>query len=58
VPAPDLRPRPFDIPWLVMDSGPAHRQFGWAPARSLTSILEEIAVHVKDNPDWLERCGV
>ena len=57
-PISDLQPRPFDIPWLVLDAGLAQRDFGWTPARPLTSILEEIAVHVKDNPGWLERCGV
>jgi CDP-paratose 2-epimerase len=57
-PVPDLQPRPFDIPWLVLDAGLARRDFGWTPARPLTSILDEIAVHVRDNPGWLERCGV
>ena len=57
-PTPDAEPRPFDAPWLVMDAGQAQHEFGWAPARSLTSILDEIAVHVTDNPDWLQRCGV
>jgi CDP-paratose 2-epimerase len=57
-PEPDLKPRPFDIPWLVMDSTAAGRQFGWTPQRSLESILDEIARHVRDHPEWLERCGV
>ena len=57
-PVADLRPRPFDIPWLVLDAGLAERELGWRPTRSLASVLEEIAVHVKDNPDWLARCGV
>jgi CDP-paratose 2-epimerase len=56
-PEPDHTPRPFDIPWLVMDSGAAGRQFGWTPRRNLESILEEIARHVRDHPDWLEQCG-
>jgi len=56
-PTPDLRPRPFDIPWLVMDSSLAQREFEWTPTRSLPSILEEIAAHVTENPDWLKRCG-
>ncbi len=56
-PEPDLRPRPFDIPWLVMDSGAVERQFGWTPQRNLESILEEIARHVRDHPDWLDQCG-
>jgi CDP-paratose 2-epimerase len=57
-PVADLRPRPFDIPWLVLDAGLAQRDFGWTPARSLASILDEIAVHVRDNPGWLQLCGV
>lgn len=58
IPQPDLRPRPFDIPWLVMDSGRAARDFGWAPKRSLESILDELARHAQAHPDWLTRCGV
>jgi CDP-paratose 2-epimerase len=56
-PEPDHRPRPFDVPWLVMDSSAARRRFGWVPCRSLESILEEIACHVRDHPQWLEQCG-
>jgi len=58
VPCPDPHSRRFDVPWLVMDASAARRAFGWVPARSLDSILEEIARHVRDNPDWLARCGV
>ncbi|MGI9073983.1 MAG: NAD-dependent epimerase/dehydratase family protein [Bryobacteraceae bacterium] len=56
-PESDLQPRPYDIPWLVMDSTRVAREFGWAPKRSLPSILDEIAVHVRNNPDWLARCA-
>jgi len=56
-PAADHRERPFDIPWIVMDSRRAGRDFGWQPKRSLGSILEEIAAHAQDNPDWLKRIG-
>ena len=56
-PEPDARPRPFDIPWLVMDHSRAAAEFQWQPRRSLTSILEEIEAHVRQNPDWLARCG-
>lgn len=56
-PEPDLRPRPFDIPWLVMDSTRARADFGWTPRRSLDSILDEIAEHVRNHPDWLVRSG-
>lgn len=57
-PQPDTRVRPFDVPWLVMDYARAARDFGWAPKRSLTGILDEIAIHVRKNPGWLSRCGV
>jgi len=57
-PVRDLNPRPFDVPWLVMDAGAARKQFCWKPTRSIDSIFEEIARHVRDHPDWLDRCGV
>ena len=56
-PTADLRPRPYDAPWIVMDSGRARAEFGWSPSRSLDSILEEIAAHVRRNPGWLRLCG-
>jgi CDP-paratose 2-epimerase len=45
--------RPFDIPWMVLDSSLARQQWDWRPQRSLTDILEEIADHAEANPDWL-----
>jgi CDP-paratose 2-epimerase len=57
-PQPGESERPFDVPWLVMDSARVKADFGWEPARTLLSILEEIAAHVEKNPDWLARCGV
>ncbi|MBV9762704.1 MAG: NAD-dependent epimerase/dehydratase family protein [Acidobacteriaceae bacterium] len=56
-PTPDPQPRLFDVPWTIMDYGRAKREFGWAPGRSLTSILDEIAGHVAENPGWLKRSG-
>jgi CDP-paratose 2-epimerase len=56
-PAADNRPRPFDIPWLVMNSALAKSKLGWEPQRSLTEILDEIAAHVSQHPDWLRRTG-
>lgn len=55
-PQPDHRERPFDVPWLVMDGTAAQQRFGWCPKRTLESILEEIAAHASENPDWLDRC--
>ncbi len=53
----DSRPRPFDIPWAIMDSSRLREEFGWVPKRSLASILDEIAEHVHANPGWLSRSG-
>ena len=50
--------RRFDIPWLVMDSALAASQWDWRPATGLESILEEIAVHAQQNPNWLELTAV
>jgi CDP-paratose 2-epimerase len=53
-PAADPNPRPYDIPWVVMDSRDAERDFGWRIQFPLTNILEEIAEHAASHPDWLE----
>jgi CDP-paratose 2-epimerase len=50
-------PRPFDIPWMVMDNARARAQWDWAPQTPLESILEEIAAHAEARPDWLETSG-
>ena len=52
--ATDQTPRPFDIPWMVMDSSETERQWHWKPEISLESILEEIARHSQDHLHWLE----
>ncbi len=56
-PESDARPRPFDIPWMVMDSGRAAQELGWTPEHSLQDILEEIATHAREHPEWQELCG-
>lgn len=45
--------RPFDLPWVILDSSLAHQRFGWKPTTPLQAILEEIAQHARQNPDWL-----
>jgi CDP-paratose 2-epimerase len=45
--------RPFDIPWMVLDSSQAKSLWEFEMATSLESILLEIAVHADENPDWL-----
>jgi CDP-paratose 2-epimerase len=47
-------PRPFDIPWIVLDASKANRVWGWKPARPVDGILEEIAAHAQAHPAWLE----
>lgn len=45
--------RPFDIPWLVLDPAKAMKYWDWQPDVELENILEEIAAHAIENPDWL-----
>jgi CDP-paratose 2-epimerase len=56
----DCRPegRLFDIPLLVMDSALAGAVWQWQPQTPLAAILDEIALHAEQNPDWLEISGV
>lgn len=46
--------RPFDVPWLVLDSSVAEREWNWRPQITLEKILDEIADHAEHNPGWLE----
>jgi len=52
--ATDPQPRPFDIPWMVLDPGHAAHVWGWQPLTSIGSMLEEIARHAQANPTWLD----
>jgi CDP-paratose 2-epimerase len=54
VPAVDTGPRMYDIPWVAMDNGGAAKDFGWQIEMSLPTILEDIAQHAINHPDWLE----
>ncbi len=51
----DSSDRPFDVPWLVLDSSEAGRVWNWQPQTLLEAIWSEIAVHAEQNPDWLDR---
>ncbi len=55
--AADTAERAFDIPWMVMDSRLAARQWQWEPEISLEEILGGIAAHASANPEWLEISG-
>ena len=53
-PAADPRPRRYDIPWVIMDSSDAERDFGWRIETPMERVFEEIAQHAERNPEWLE----
>jgi len=50
----DPTPRSFDIPWMVLDSALAAQVWNWQPQTPFPAVLEEIALHALENPDWLE----
>jgi len=50
----DPAPRPFDVPWLVLDSSRAKAAWSWAPETGLEETWEEIARHAEANPAWLD----
>ena len=52
--AADPTPRPFDIPWMVLDSAKAARLWKWRPQTPTAAILEEIAAHARAHPKWLD----
>jgi CDP-paratose 2-epimerase len=58
VPQSDPQERPYDIPWMIMDSSEAQSDFGWTPQAPLHQLLEGIAAHAEHHPDWLERSGL
>jgi len=53
----DAAPRPYDVPWMVLDSTMAKRQWDWQPTVRLEEILEEIAQHAEAHPEWLDISG-
>jgi CDP-paratose 2-epimerase len=52
--AADPEPRPFDIPWMVLDSRRASHELGWRVETPIEKVLEEIVAHAQSHPDWLE----
>jgi CDP-paratose 2-epimerase len=51
--ASDPVPRPYDLPWVVLDSSLAQSAWDWHPTTTVDTILAEIAEHAEKNPDWL-----
>jgi CDP-paratose 2-epimerase len=52
--AADPTPRPFDLPWMVLDPAKASRIWNWRPQTTTDAILDEIARHAEANPHWLD----
>jgi len=52
--ATDGSSRPFDIPWMVLNSALAKKTWNWQPTTPVETILEEIARHAETHPDWLD----
>ena len=49
----DLAPRPFDLPWVVLDSSRTRETWDWRPQRTTRDICAEIAQHAREHPEWL-----
>jgi CDP-paratose 2-epimerase len=49
--------RAFDIPWMVLDASLARSTWNWRPQTAIEQVLQEIADHADENPDWLARCA-
>jgi CDP-paratose 2-epimerase len=50
----DSASRPYDVPWITLNTTTAKRQWSWRPTISLEQILEEIAQHAEAHAEWLE----
>ncbi len=55
-PVADEAERPFDLPWIALDSTRARERFGWSIERPIGAIVDEIAAHARAHPRWLELC--
>lgn len=50
----DSTSRPYEVPWIVLNSATAKQQWSWRPTISLEQILQKIAQHAEAHPEWLE----
>ncbi len=50
----DPAPRPFDVPWMVLDHARAAGQWKWRPQTAVRDIFDEIAAHALAHPGWLD----
>jgi CDP-paratose 2-epimerase len=47
-------PRPYDLPWVVLDASLAHQTWNWRPQTPVEAILTEIADFADAHPGWLK----
>lgn len=45
--------RPFDLPWVVLDSRRARVDWAWQPTVNVNEILVEIGEFACQNPEWM-----
>jgi len=51
----DSAPRPFDLPWVVLDHSLAAQTWGWQPESTLEQVLSEIADFAETHNHWIEQ---
>jgi CDP-paratose 2-epimerase len=51
--ASDKSPRPYDLPWVVLDTNKAMEAWNWKALTPVVDILEEIAVFAETHPGWM-----
>ena len=52
--ASQAEPRPFDLPWVVLDHAKATQVWDWQPSTPVQEVLEEIAAQSDKRSDWLD----
>ncbi|TDU71382.1 CDP-paratose 2-epimerase [Prosthecobacter fusiformis] len=49
----DPEPRPYDLPWVVLDSSLVAHTWNWHPKTCIEIILSETADFAEAHPDWI-----
>jgi CDP-paratose 2-epimerase len=49
--------RPYDAPWIVLDTTRAQTAWNWKPVTSFEAIAREISLHAEKHPQWLDWSG-
>ena len=51
----DHEPRPYDLPWVVLDHALAKDTWGWQPQTTVEQILTQIADFADTQTNWIEQ---